>query len=119
MYVLIIGGGRTGTQLARFLMQEQHEVHVVEDRRSVLALLHHEVPTEAVHEGDPMDPQVLEQAGIGRADAVAAVTTDDDVNLAICFMAREKYKVHRTIARVNNPRNAWLFKRIFSCGCGR
>jgi len=113
MYVLIAGGGRTGTQLARLLHSQNHEVHIVENRREVLARIHRDLPTESIHEGNPVDPHVLEQAGITQADVVAAVTTSDEVNLVMCCVAREQYNVRRTIARVNNPRDAWVFNQAF------
>jgi|WetSurMetagenome_2_1015567.scaffolds.fasta_scaffold205095_2 trk system potassium uptake protein len=114
MYILIAGGGRTGTQLARFLIQQNHEVHIVENRKDVLSRIHRDLPTESVHEGSPVDPHVLEQAGISRANAVASCTTSDEMNLVVCYVARQRYNVRRTIARINNPRNAWLFNRTFS-----
>jgi trk system potassium uptake protein len=113
MYVLIVGGGRTGTQLARFLIKQNHDVHVVENRTPVLAYMHREIPTETIYEGNPIDPTVLEQAGIRQADVVAAVTRSDENNLIACYFARTNYNVPRTIARVNNPRNAWLFNKLF------
>ncbi|MBN1220238.1 MAG: NAD-binding protein [Anaerolineae bacterium] len=113
MFVIIAGGGRTGTQLAALLQTQNHQVHVVEGRTNVLARAHREVPTEVIFEGHPTDLQTLEQAGIRQADAVAACTSDDANNLAICFLARTVFKVPRTIARINYPRNAWLFDRKF------
>ena len=113
MYVLIVGGGRTGTQLARFMISQNHEVHVIENRPSVLAYMHREIPTEAILEGNPIDPRVLEQAGIRQADVLAAVTRSDEQNLIACYFARANYQVPRTIARVNNPRDAWLFTKLF------
>ena len=113
MLVIIIGAGRTGAQLANMLLNQNHTVHLIENRRDVLSRIHRELPTEAIFEGNPMDTQVLEQAGIYEADVLAAVTTCDEENLAICFLGREKYHVRRTIARVNNPRDAWLFSDIF------
>lgn len=109
MFVLIAGGGRTGAQLASVLLAQNHQVRLVEHRSDVLARIHHELPTEVIYEGVPTDPAVLELAGIRQANALAAVTTSDADNLALCFMARKKYNVPRTIARVNNPRTAWLF----------
>jgi len=113
MFVLIIGGGRTGTQLANLLIAQNHKVHIVEHRREVLYLLHRELPTEIIIEGNFNNPAVLEQALIEKADVVAACTVNDAENLVACFLARSRYHVPRTIARVNNPRNAWLFDEKF------
>jgi trk system potassium uptake protein TrkA len=113
MFVLIIGGGRTGSQLVKMLLAQGHEVHLVEDRKEVLGRMHREHPTEVIFEGDPIDPNVLEGAGIKKADVLAAVTTSDQQNLVLCYLARELYKVPRTIARINNPRDAWLFDTKF------
>lgn len=113
MFVLIAGGGRTGTYLANLLIAQNHHVHLVEHRPEVLARIHHEVPTEVVYEGDVSETVVLEQAGIRRADVLVACTGSDADNLALCFLARAKYNVGRTVARVNNPRTAWLFDHKF------
>lgn len=113
MYVIIVGGGRTGAQLAKTLLAQDHEVHVIETRDDVLSRIHRELPTESIHEGNAILPKVLEQAGVDKADVIAACTTSDEINLIVCFMARERYNVRRTIARVNNPRNAWLFNKMF------
>ena len=111
MFVVIAGGGRTGSQLARYLIDEGHQVRVIEDRKDVLARLHKELPTEAIFTGNPLNPAVLEEVGIANAQVFAVSTSSDEVNLALCYFTREKYKVGRTIARVNNPRNAWLFDK--------
>lgn len=105
MFVIIAGGGRTGTQLAATLLAQNHQVRLIENRRDLLTRLHHELPTEAIYEGNAIDPAVLEQAGIREAHAIAAVTANDADNLALCFLARARYQVGRTIARVNNPRD--------------
>jgi trk system potassium uptake protein TrkA len=113
MFVVIGGGGRTGTQLATLLVAQGHEVHLIEHRRFILSRLHRELPTEVIFEGYPTDPAMLEQAGIQRADMLAACADEDASNLAMCYVARSRYKVLRTIARINNPRNAWLFDQKF------
>lgn len=113
MFVLIVGGGRTGTQLATLLLNQDHEVHVVENRPDVLSRLHRELPTEVIFEGNFTSSVILEQAGIETADVVAACSVNDSENLAVCFLARSRYKVPRTIGRINNPRNAWLFDEKF------
>lgn len=114
MFVLITNGGRTGAQLASMLVAQQHKVRLIEHRREVLAHLHRELPTEVIYEGNATDPQVLEQAGIRQARVLVACDTKDADNLAICFLARVRYGVARTIARINNPRNAWLFNKTFN-----
>ena len=114
MYVLIAGGGRTGTQLASQLNAQGHEVRLIEYRKEILAHLHHELPTEVIYEGMPTDPLVLENAKVRSAQVVAACTTSDADNLIICYIARSVYNVPRTIARINNPRNAWLFNENFN-----
>jgi trk/ktr system potassium uptake protein len=113
MFVIIAGGGRTGSQLAILLLSGGHKVVVVEHRRELLTRLHQELPTEIIYEGNPTDPSVLEQADIRKANVIAACTSDDTANLALCFLARKTFGVPRTIARVNNPRNAWLFNGKF------
>ncbi|HSO12821.1 MAG TPA: NAD-binding protein [Anaerolineales bacterium] len=109
MYVIIIGGGRTGSHLASLLLSQGHEVRVIEYRPDVLASVHHELPTEIIYEGDGTDPQILEALGIQRANVLAAVSSDDADNLVAASLARQQYGVRRVIGRVNNPRNAWLF----------
>ncbi len=109
MYVIIAGGGRTGTELALMLLEQNHEVRVVEDRRAILNRIHRELPTEVIYEGSPIDVKDLEEAGIRRAQVVAACTASDEDNLIICYLARQLYQVPRTIGRVNDPRKAWLF----------
>jgi trk system potassium uptake protein TrkA len=113
MFVLVVGGGRTGAQLAALLVAQNQQVHLIEGRREVLARIHRELPTEVIYEGGYTDPHVLEQAGIRRADVLAACTASDADNLALCFLARARYNVPRIIARINNPRNAWLFDEKF------
>lgn len=113
MFVIIAGGGRTGAQLAHMLLTQDHKVNLIENRKDVLARMHRELPTETIFEGNPLDPAVLERAGIQQAQVFAATTTVDEMNLALCYLVRERYHVKRTIARVNNPRDAWLFDSLF------
>lgn len=113
MYVLIIGGGRTGSHLASLLYSQGHKVRVIEQRREILANVHHELPTEIIYEGDGTDPQFLEAMDIQHANVLAAVTSDDADNLIAASLAKQQYGVARVIGRVNNPRNAWLFTPQF------
>ena len=113
MFVLIAGGGHTGTQLAQMLLEQNHRVRVVEHRREVLARIHRELPTEVIYEGDPTELEVLELAGAKQAHVLAACTPADEDNLVICYLARQHFGIQRIIARINNPRNAWLFDEKF------
>jgi trk system potassium uptake protein TrkA len=113
MFVIIAGGGRTGSHLAGLLVSQGHEVRLIEWRADTLVSLHRELPTEVIVEGDPTDPAVLVTAGIERANVIAAVTANDADNLVIASLARFHFAVRRTIGRVNNPRNAWLFTPEF------
>jgi trk system potassium uptake protein TrkA len=114
MFVVIAGGGRTGAQLASFLVSQKHDVHLIEHRPEILVYIHRELPTEVIFEGNATDPAVLERAGIERAQVLAACMQGDAENLAVCFVAKGRYKVPRTIATINNPRNAWLFNDGFN-----
>jgi trk system potassium uptake protein TrkA len=113
MFVLIVGGGRTGAQLATLLVAQNHQVRLIEHRREVLERRHSELPTEVIYEGGYTDPHALEHAGIRQAQVLAACTASDEENLALCFLARTLYNVPRIIARINHPRNAWLFDEKF------
>jgi trk system potassium uptake protein len=113
MFVLITGGGRTGTELARLLIEQKYDVRIIEHRREVLARMHRDLPTEVIFEGEATDPEVLERAGIRNADVLAACFANDEPNLVICYVARQRFNVPRTIARVNDPRHGWLFKDYF------
>jgi len=114
MYVVIAGGGRTGTHLASVLLEEKHKVRVIENRKELLTRMHRELPTDTICEGSPIDPVVLEQAGIGQAQVLAATTDTDANNLVLCYIGRKMFDVPRIIARVNNPRHAWLFTDKFN-----
>lgn len=114
MFVIIAGGGRTGARLANLLINQDYKVRLIENRRELLGRLHQELPTEVIYEGNPIEPSVLEEAGIREVHAVAAVTAEDSINLALCFLSKTMFDVPRTIARVNNPNNAWLFNEKFN-----
>src|SRR5437773_10867569 len=104
MYVLIVGGGKVGWNLARELIDKGEEVTLFEHDRRRYRVVEQELE-HAVQYGDASELWVLERAGIQRADLVIAVTGDDEDNILICQMARDKYRVDRIVARVNNPRN--------------
>jgi trk system potassium uptake protein TrkA len=109
MFVIVVGGGNTGSQLAKFLMDAGHTVHVIEERPAVLEKLSKEIPVEAIINGDGSSPAILEKAGIHKAQVLAAVTGSDETNLVITSLGRFEFNVQRVIARINNSKNAWLF----------
>jgi trk system potassium uptake protein TrkA len=111
MYVIIVGGGKVGLNLARELLDKEHEVTLIEQDRPRYLSVEEELE-HVVQYGDGTELWVLERAGIQRADLVVAVTGDDEDNILVCQVAKEKYLCDRTIARVNNPRNLQHFKLL-------
>ena len=109
MNVLIVGGGNVGATLATRLRAAQHRVTLIEVRHVHLAALQRDFPAEMLVLGSGTEPSVLEAADIRQAAVVAALTGADETNLVITSLARFEFGVPRTIARVNNPKNAWLF----------
>ncbi|WP_354697518.1 Trk system potassium uptake protein TrkA [Paraconexibacter sp. AEG42_29] len=111
MYVIIAGGGKVGWNLTRELLAKNHEVTLLEAQRDRYLTIEQELEHQ-VQYGDATELWVLERAGIQRADLVIAVTGDDEDNILICQMAKEKYLCDRIIARVNNPRNREWFELL-------
>jgi trk system potassium uptake protein TrkA len=111
MYIVVVGAGKVGWNLARELIGKGNEVTVIESEASRFAMVEEELE-HAVHYGDGSELWVLERAGVARADMVIAVTGDDEDNILICQVAREKYGVERVIARCNNPRNLQHFELL-------
>jgi trk system potassium uptake protein TrkA len=111
MFVVIVGGGKVGSYLARALLKQGHEVVVVEKQERKAAMLEQIIEHKLAVIGDGCDPLVLEQAGIKRSDIVVADTGDDEDNLVVCLIAK-KYSKARCIARVNNPANKMVFESL-------
>jgi trk system potassium uptake protein TrkA len=111
VYVVIAGAGKVGWNLARELIAKGHEVTVIESERSRYLTVEQELE-HAIQYGDATELWVLERAGINRADLTIAVTGDDEDNLLICQISKEKYLCPRIIARVNNPRNRPYFELL-------
>jgi trk system potassium uptake protein TrkA len=111
MYIIVVGGGKVGWNLARELIDKGEEVTLLESDRRRYLVIEQELE-HAVQYGDATELWVLERAGIQRADLVIAVTGDDEDNRLVCQVAKEKYLVERIIARVNNPRNLQHFKLL-------
>ncbi|MGH2915478.1 MAG: potassium channel family protein, partial [Solirubrobacteraceae bacterium] len=111
MYVIIAGAGKVGWNLARELIAKDREVTVIESDHRRFRVVQDELG-HCVQYGDATELWILERAGIQRADLVIAVTGDDEDNILICQVAKEKYDCERIVARVNNPRNLDHFKRL-------
>jgi trk system potassium uptake protein TrkA len=111
VYVIIAGAGKVGLNLARELISRGSEVTLIESDRRRYLIVEEELEHAAQY-GDATEIWVLERAGIQRADLVIAVTGDDEDNILICQMAKEKYLCQRIVARVNNPRNLPWFKLL-------
>ena len=110
-YMLVVGGGKVGWNLARELIDKGHEVTLIEADRERYLTVEQELEHRVLY-GDASELWVLERAGIARAEMVIAVTGDDEDNLLICQVAKDKYDVDRVIARVNNPRNRQHFELL-------
>lgn len=111
MYIIVAGGGKVGYFLSKSLVAEGHEVLVIEKNAKKCQMIAEDLGS-IVTRGDACEAATLEEAGAARADVVVAVTGDDEDNLVICQMAKVKYHVPRTIARINNPRNEKIFKLL-------
>ena len=109
MKVMIIGGGKVGTYLANYLLNEKHEVKLIELREEETPRILQDIPRSALVIGSGTNPDVLETAGIRNMNVVAVVTGIDEVNLVAASLARFEFMVPRIIARINHPKNAWMF----------
>jgi trk system potassium uptake protein TrkA len=109
MKVIIVGGGKVGTSLALLLLEKGHAVKVIETAREKISRLQQDLPANVVALGNGTDPVVLEATGILGVDVVAATTGQDETNLVVTNLARFAFNVPRVVARVNNPKNAWMF----------
>ncbi len=111
MHFVIIGGGRIGIFLAKRLLQEKHSVVIVEKDPEMAQEIARDIEAIVLC-GDGCEPAILEQAGIERAEVIAAITGNDEDNFVACQIAKEQFKVKRTIARVNDPENERAFNEL-------
>ena len=111
MYIIVAGGGKIGYYLARELIEQEHEVLVIEKDPKRVDLITSDLGN-VVYRGDAAEAVTLAEAGAGRADLVCAVTGDDEDNLVIAQLAKKRFKVNRTIARINNPKNEQIFRLL-------
>lgn len=111
MYIIIVGGGRLGYYLARTLLDEQHEVLIIEKDAYTVQSIVNEMGSICI-KGDGCETSVLAEAGTNRADIFISVTGDDEDNLVACQVAKYKFNVPRTISRIRNPKHEALFKKL-------
>lgn len=111
MFILIVGGGKVGSYLSRALVNQGHEIVVVEKDERKAKMLERLIDRQVTVVGDGCDPLVLEGAGVARADVVVADTGDDEDNLVVVLLSKKKSKA-RCIARVNNPANKLIFDSL-------
>ncbi len=113
MYVIVVGGGKVGFYLAKELLDEGHEVLVIEkDEHGPRSAYIAEELGDVVLRGDGCEATTLESAGTARADMLIAVTGDDEDNLVACQVAKNRFGVKRTVARINNPKNEMIFRKL-------
>ncbi len=111
MHIIIVGGGRIGAFLAKRLLKDKNAVVIIEKDETAANTLAKDINAVIIC-GDACESSVLEEAGVDHADVVAAVTGHDEENFIVCQIAKEKYKVNRTIARVNDPENERAFNEL-------
>ncbi len=111
MYIVIVGAGKVGFFLAKRLLKSKHVVSIVDKDRDICEGIAKELEALVIN-GDGCDPRILQEAGIERADVLAAVTGEDEDNLIICQLAKERFGVQRTVGRVNNPDNEHTFAEL-------
>src|SRR6266545_4766680 len=110
MKVVVAGAGNVGRHLADDLTERGHEVTLIEQDTGVMSRARAELP-QGVNFllGDACEPYILEEAKLGQAEVIVAATGDDEDNLVISLLAKQEFAVPRVVARVNHPRNEWMF----------
>ncbi len=111
MYIIVVGGGRVGYYLTKALLDEGHEVLLVEKEAAICEAINDELGSVCFR-GDGCEAATLAEAGTDRADMLVAVTGGDEDNLVACQVAKHKFNVPRTVARIRNPQNKTLFKKL-------
>lgn len=111
MYIIVVGGGNVGFHLAKELIEANHEVLVIEEDTQRAKDIADELG-DIVLEGDGCEASILERAGTARADMLLAVTGEDQNNLVACQVAKQRFNVARTVARINDPKNEQFFRKL-------
>ncbi|MBI2856834.1 MAG: TrkA family potassium uptake protein [Chloroflexi bacterium] len=111
MYIIVVGGGKVGYPLCKALLDEGHEALILEKDAARCESINEEIGSVCMH-GDGCETATLADAGAGRADMLVAATDGDEDNLVACQVAKHKFGVARTVARVNNPKNLAIFRKL-------
>ncbi|MFM2183683.1 MAG: hypothetical protein RJB61_1977 [Actinomycetota bacterium] len=111
--IVIAGGGSVGRFIAEQLVAAGHGVCIVDNDAQVVGTHRDDVPGVSWVQGDACDLNTLESAGILKAEVLAAVTGDDEDNLVVSLLAKTEFAVPRVLARVNNPKNEWMFDEVW------
>src|SRR4051812_27038903 len=111
MYAIVAGGGKVGYYLAKELVEQAHEVLVIERDAKQCAFIQEDLG-DIVMQGDAAEASVLAESGTARADVIVAATGDDEDNLVICQVAKKRFQVPRAVARINNPKNEQIFRML-------
>lgn len=111
MYMILVGGGKVGYHLAKALLAEGHEVLVIEKDKTRVDFICSELGSICLL-GDGCEASILAEAGTTRADMLISVTGEDEDNLVSCQVAKHKFNVPRTIARLSNPQNETIFRLL-------
>jgi len=111
VFIIVAGAGKVGYHLARALIAD-HELLIIELDPARVDFVSEELGSEVIMQGDACDAATMERAGMERADLVVAATGDDEDNLTFCQIAKAKFAVPRAVARINNPQNEDLFRKL-------
>jgi trk system potassium uptake protein len=113
MNIVIAGGGSVGRFIAEQLVSTGHLITIIDGDADVVARHHETLENVTWIKGDAYDMDILRQAGLERADVMASVTGDDEDNLVVSLLAKQEFAVPRVVARVNNPKNEWMFNETW------
>ena len=113
MRIVIAGGGAVGRHLAADLLERNHDITLIEQEPRIAGKIENTAPGVHVVLGDACELWVLEKANIQEAEVVVAATGDDEDNLVISLLSKQEFGVPRVVARVNNPKNEWMFNEMW------
>jgi trk system potassium uptake protein TrkA len=109
LFIVIVGAGGAGYYLTKKLVSDEHKIVVIDNNPAALEELKHKIPEISIILGDGSKLEILRRAGLDKADSLILLTGIDEKNLSIGMLAKNEFEVPRVIARVNDPKHAWLF----------